>query len=267
VADQLRIYAHLVAASIRSDAQYRVSFVLYLLAQALVAGFDLAVVLVLFANTGALAGWTAEEVVLLFGLTGMSFGLGDVLVSEVELAGRHIQAGTFDKFLIRPAGPLIQLCATEFALRRLGRVLQPLAVLAVVLPRLDVDWDPARVLLVPVAVVSGATIFGALWVMTSSISFWTIGSREVANAFTYGGNHLSQYPIDVLGGWLRHLVVFVVPVAFVSYLPAAWLLGKPPVLALPSWTGLTSPVVAAGLALVARAVWHTAIRHYRSTGS
>jgi ABC-2 type transport system permease protein len=267
VAEALAVYGRLVVARVRSDAQYRTSFVLFLLGQALVTGLDLAVISVLFANVDTLAGWTGTEVVLLYGIGTLSFGLGDVFVSQVELASRHIRAGTFDLFLIRPVGPLVQLCAHEFALRRAGRVLQPLVALVVVLPRLGIDWSPATALLVPVVVASGTVIFSSIWVIASSISFWTVGSQEVANAFTYGGNHLSQYPLDVFGEWLRRLVVFVVPLAFVSYLPAAWLLGKPAVLGLPSWLGLLSPVVAAALALIARTVWRTAIRHYRSTGS
>jgi ABC-2 type transport system permease protein len=254
-------------AKIRSDAQYRASFVLYLVGQSVVMLLDLAVIWVLFVNVGALAGWTGTEVAFLFGLTGLAFGLGDVVISEVEFASRHVQAGTFDRFLIRPVSPLVQLCAEEFALRRVGRALQPLVTLVVVVPRLDVDWDPVRIAALPVVVLSGAALFGGIWVLTSSLCMFAVGAKEATNAFVYGGNHLSQYPVDLFGQWLRHLVVFVVPVAFVAYLPAAWILAKPDPLGLPAATGLASPVVALALALVARALWRTAIRHYRSTGS
>jgi ABC-2 type transport system permease protein len=264
---ELAVWWHLVRAKIRADAQYRVSFVLYLVGQFFVMFFDLAVIFVIFTNVGALAGWTGVEVAFLFALTGLAFGLGDVVISEVEFAGRHIQAGTFDRFLIRPVSPLVQLCAEEFALRRVGRVLQPLVTLVLVLRRLGVDWTAVRVAVVPMTVLSGAAIFGGIWVVTSALSFWMVGAKEAGNAFIYGGNHLSQYPVDVFGPWLRRLVVFAVPLAFVAYLPAAWLLGKPPVLGLPPATGLAAPVVALVLALVARAVWQVAVRHYRSTGS
>jgi ABC-2 type transport system permease protein len=267
VADQVVTYARLVAAKVRSDAQYRTSFVLYLVSQTLIAGADLAVLFVLFANVETLGGWSATEVVFLYGLTGVAFGLADTFVSEVEIASRHIREGSFDTFLVRPMSPLLQLCAREFALRRAGRIIQPLVALAVVLPRLDVAWDPARVVLIPVTVISGTALFGAVWVTTSSIVFWTVGGQEVANSFTYGGNLVTQYPVDVFGVWLQRLVIFVVPVAFVSYLPAAWILDKAPVLGLPSWTGVLTPLVAGVAALIARAVWRTAIRHYRSTGS
>ena len=40
------------------------------------------------------------EVALLFGLGGISFGLADLLVSQVETCSRHLKAGTFE-----PVGP------------------------------------------------------------------------------------------------------------------------------------------------------------------
>ena len=99
------------------------------------------------------------------------------------------------------------------------------------------------------------------------MAFWTVETQELANGFTYGGNTLTSYPIDVFGGVLRRVVVFVVPLASVAYLPTAELLGKPMPYGLPHAVAWASPLVAAVLVLIARAVWLLAIRHYRSTGS
>lgn len=264
---QLGVYRRLVAARVRSDWQYRSSFLLLLVTQTLVAGLELAVIAVLFGHVDALAGWSVAEVALLFGLAGVAFGLADLFASQVELVSRHIKAGTFDRFLLRPMWPLLQLSSGEFALRRVGRLVQPAAVLAVALARVDIDWTPARALLVPVTVASGAVTFAAIWVITSSVAFWTVDTQEFANAFTYGGSHLTQYPFEVLGPWLRRIATFVVPLAFVAYLPAAYLLGRPPAWGPPRHAALLTPVVAAALALGAGAVWRTAVRHYRSTGS
>ena len=71
----------------------------------------------------------------------------------------------------------------------------------------------------------------------------------------------------MLGEWLRRLFTFVFPLAFVAYLPASEILGKPTPLGLPDWTVWSSPLVAVVAAVVALAVWRTAIRHHQSTGS
>ena len=263
----LSVYGRLVGARIRSDLQYRTSFLLFLAAQTLVTAGELGAIVVLFSRLDALAGWTVGEVALLYAFSGVAFGIGDLFISQVELASVHIKAGTFDSFLIRPVGALVQLSAIEFAPRRLGRSIMPAIVLVIVLVRLRIDWTPAHVVLVPIAIASGVAIYGAIWVLTSSLSFWTVETQEIANSFTYGGNTLTSYPIDVYGGLLRRIVVFVVPLAFVAYLPAAELLGKPLPYSLPHYVVWFAPVVAAALVAIARAVWLLAIRHYRSTGS
>ncbi len=263
----LGVWRHLVGARIRADWQYRTSFLLFLLSQSLISAFDLAVIATLFSQVDLLGGWSGMEVALLFGLGGVAFGLSDLLVSPVETSSHHIKAGSLDLFLLRPVPTLVHVSASEFALRRAGRMLQPALVLAVALVAAPIRWSPEAVLLVPVAIASGAVIFGAIWVITSSISFWTVESQEVANAFTYGGNLMVQYPLDVLAAWLRRLATFAVPLAFVAYLPAARLLSRPHPLGLPGALAWASPAVAVAMAGAARAVWGLAIRHYRSTGS
>jgi ABC-2 type transport system permease protein len=263
----LRNYRRLIAARVRSDWQYRASFILYLAAQTMVAGLDLAVILVLFTQITALGGWSRDEVILLYAMAGISFGLGDLFVSPVESASRHIKAGTFDQFLIRPIGVLWQLSAHEFAPRRVGRILVPLAFLPFALANVGISWTPLKLLLVPVTLVAGTVIFGSIWVVTSSLSFWTVDSQEIANSFTYGGNLLTQYPLEIMGPWLQRIAIFVAPLAFVCYFPCAELLGKDQPAGFPSWLAYVSPLVAVASALVARAVWRLALRHYRSTGS
>lgn len=267
VGSTVTIYRHLVGARIRADWQYRTSFVFFLLGQTLASSADLGSIVVIFANIKALAGWTAYEVVFLYGMSGLAFGLADVFISQVESASTHIKAGTFDTFLIRPMGTLSQLSAREFALRRLGRIVQPVIALVVALANVDVAWTAARVALVALTVVCGFCIFASIWVVTSAIAFWTVETQEVASSFTYGGNVITGYPIDVLGRWLRRLVVFVVPLASIVYLPGCALFDKPMPFDLPRWVAWCGPVVALVAVLVARAVWIMAIRHYRSTGS
>jgi ABC-2 type transport system permease protein len=263
----LGTYRRMLGARIRADWQYRTSFLLYLIGQTLVACADFAAIAVIFSTVDQLAGWSAAEVACLYGVSGLAFGLADLFVSPVEWSARHIRAGTFDQFLIRPAGALWQLLALEFAARRLGRSIQPLVVLVIAMRVIEVDWTPATVALVPLSVACGAVIYGAIWVVTSSLAFWTTETQEVANSFTYGGNLLTNYPIDVLGTWLRRFTTFVVPLASIAYLPTAYLVGKPMPFGLPDVAAWTGPLVAALATLVARAVWGRAIRQYRSTGS
>jgi ABC-2 type transport system permease protein len=205
-------------------------------------------------------------VAFLYGTASLAFGLGDVFVSEVEFVSHHIRRGSFDRFLLRPVGPLLLLCCQEFAFRRAGKIVQAALVLGIALAHVDVDWDIWRAAMVVEMVIVGFVIFSGIWVITSSVAFWVVEITEVANAFTYGGNFVSNYPFEIFGGWLRRLAT-VVPLAFISYQPALWVLGRTDPHGSAAWLRFAGPLVAAAVVLVARAVWRSGIRHYRSTGS
>jgi ABC-2 type transport system permease protein len=263
----LTSYRHLVGAKIRSDWQYRTSFVFFLASQTLVTALDLAVILVLFDVVPSIGGWGVTEVAVLYGLVTLSFGIGDLFISQVESIAVHVQAGSFDRFLLRPLPTIVQISASEFALRRLGRSIPAVATLTVALAVADIRWTADRIALVPVTVLSGTAIFGAVWVATSAISFWAVGAREVANSFTYGGQFAHQYPLQIYTSWVRTLLGWLVPMAFVAYVPAVHLLEAPNPLGLPTWLAVTPPLVAVASVAIARRVWAAGIRSYQSTGT
>jgi ABC-2 type transport system permease protein len=262
-----RIYRRLIGARIRSDLQYRTSFVLFTSSQFLITFLDFVTIFVLFQQVPTLDGWTVEEVAFLYGVSGVAFGLADVFVSQVDDLSTRIRDGSFDRLLIRPLGTLFQIVTDDFALRRFGKVGQAALVLVVALGRIDVDWTAGRVVMVPLMVVSGALIFGSVWVAGCSLVFWATEGREVVNAFTYGGNFLTQYPLNIYAQWLRRLFAIAVPLAFVNYFPALYVLGRDDDLGAPAVVQFLSPAVAVVTVLTARAVWQTGVRHYRSTGS
>ncbi len=146
--------------------------------------------------------------------------------------------GTLDTLLVRPAPVLAQVAADRFALRRLGRITQGLLVLGYALVVVDVDWTAAKVLMMPVMVVSGAAIFASVFVAGAAFQFVAQDAAEVQNAFTYGGTTLLQYPPTVFAKDLVRGVTFVLPLAFVNWVPALYVLGRPYPLDLPEWVGV-----------------------------
>ncbi|WP_406865326.1 ABC transporter permease [Streptomyces sp. HUAS MG47] len=254
---------------IRSTMTYRSSFAMTLCASFAVTFFDFVVILLMFGQVEGLGGYSFGEVAFLYGTAGTAFGLADLAMGSLQRMGTRVRDGTLDTLLVRPAPVLAQLAADRFALRRLGRVLQGLFVLVwgLALVGAEVDWTVLKVLMVPVMVVSGAVIFGAVMVLGAAFQFWAQDASEVTNAFTYGGNTLLGYPPTIFAKELVRGVVYVVPLAFVNWLPALYVLGRPAPGGAPEWAGPASPLVAAGCCVVAGAAWRRGLRAYRSTGS
>ncbi|MGJ7418612.1 ABC transporter permease [Streptomyces cinereoruber] len=265
--DSLRTYRMVAAMWIRSTMAYRFSFALTLFNSFCVTFFDFVVILLMFGQVKGLGGFSFAEVAFLYGTAGTAFGLADLTMGSLQRMGKRVRDGSLDVFLMRPAPLLAQVAADKFALRRFGRVAQALLVLVWSLLLLDVDWTPVKVALLPVTVVCGAVIFGAVMVIGASALFWLQDAAEVTNAFTYGGNTLLQYPPTIFAQELVRGVVYVVPLAFVSWLPALYVLGRPAPAGVPDWAAFAAPPVALVCCGVAGLAWRAGIRSYRSTGS
>ena len=59
----------------------------------------------------------------------------------------------------------------------------------------------------------------------------------------------------------------MLPLAFVNWYPALYVLDEPDPFGFPAWLQLASPVAAPALLAVTWLVWRTGVRHYTSTGS
>ncbi|MFJ4845391.1 MULTISPECIES: ABC transporter permease [unclassified Streptomyces] len=267
MAEALRTYGLVVGMWIRSTMAYRASFVMTALGNFAATALDFVVILLMFSQVDSLGGWSLPEIALLYGTAGTSLGLADLAMGSMERLGSRIRDGTLDTLLVRPVPVLAQVAADRFALRRIGRVVQGLLVLGWALARLDIAWTPLTIVLLPVSVLSGAAIFAAVFIAGAAFQFWAGDASEVQNAFTYGGNTVLQYPPSVFAKDLVRGVTFVVPLAFVNWLPALRVLGRQDPLDLPGWVDFAPPLVAAACCALAGALWRTALRSYRSTGS
>jgi ABC-2 type transport system permease protein len=266
VADAAALYVRLVGARLRSQWQYRTSLALETVGMFVTGFLDFAVILVLFHNVPALGEWTVAEVALLYGISGCAFALTDMAIGHLDRLGQLVRDGNFDLVLVRPRSTLFQVVTTDFHLRRVGKAAQALIVLGYGLTANDIAWTVPRVAVLAAALVAAAAIFASVWVAVICIVFWSVEGAETANTFTYGGQYLAQYPINIFDAWLRRFLAYVVPTAFVSYFPALYVLDKPDPLGLPGFLQFLSPAVAVAAACFAGLVWRTAVRHYRSAG-
>lgn len=261
------LYRRLVVARIRSDWQYRTSFLIFMLAQALITTLDLLAILFLLDLIPSLGDWSTTEVLFLYAMSSVPFGLADLTLSSVQRVADYVQEGEFDRILLRPTSALLQLSALEFELRRVGRLIPSVGTLAWAMANTSIPWTPGRLAFLALSLASATLIYGALWILTSSLSFWAVASNEATNSVTYGGQTAAQYPLHLYPGWIRAVLGWAIPLAFVAYLPTIHLLGAPNPLGLPDGLAYAAPVVAAITLTLAMLAWRTGIRHYQSTGS
>jgi ABC-2 type transport system permease protein len=265
----LQLYFRLIASRIRSQMQYRLSFLLDTAGSFMGTFLDLAALMVMFTQVRVLGGWSFGEIAFLYGLSSVSFALHELFQGafDNDVFAGYIQRGMFDQMLIRPLPTVFQMLTEFFLLRRLGRMAQGLIAFALGAVLAQPHWTLAKLMYLPVVVVGGALFFLAISIAGSTLCFWTVQSTEVVNIFTYGGTTMLQYPITIYQKWMQMFFIYLLPMAFINYFPALFFLDRPDPFHLPPFIPFLAPVVCVGVFLISLRVWRFGVAHYTSTGS
>lgn len=263
----LRLYFRYAAASLRAQAQYRVSFALLSIGQFIGVGIEFLGVWVLLDRFGAVRGWHLAELSILFAIVNIAFALAESFGRGFDMFPRVIKNGDFDRLLLRPRSTAFQVSCNEFQFLRVGRLGVGVVLLVYGAAHAGVRFGAAKLALLAGAITGGACVFYGLFILQATMSFWTIESLEIINALTYGGTETAQYPLSFYRRWFRGFFTVVVPLAFVSYIPAGVLLGRETTPALPEALRWSSPLVGVAFLAVTLLIWRFGERHYVSTGS
>ena len=262
-----RLYLRYVGVSLRSQMQYRASFIMLTVGHFLSTAIEFLGVLVLFDRFGALRDWQLAEVALLYGMVNVAFALAEAFGRGFDTFSRLVRSGEFDRLLLRPRSTALQMAGRELDLMRLGRFSQGLFILLWASTTLTVTWTPARVAVLILAIGGGACLFVGLFVLQATLCFWTTESIEIINTVTYGGVEAGQFPLTIYREWFRRLFTFIVPLGAATYFPAMAILGRPdPLGSTPLFQHL-APLIGVAFMLVCLRIWRIGERHYCSTGS
>jgi ABC-2 type transport system permease protein len=265
----LAVYRRLLAVQIRSQLQYRVAFLLDATAALVFLGLFFVALALVLERFGALGGWTLGEVAFLWGTVEIAFGIMDMVFGGFDpgVFGNRVRRGLFDQLLVRPVEITVQVLGDDFALRRLGRIAQGVIIFAIALGLAEIQWTPGKLFYLPLVILGMVAFFGGLFVIGSTITFWTVESVEAMNILTYGGSEMMQYPMHIYPDAVRRFFTYVIPAIFLNYYPALYFLDKPDPLGLPAALRFVSPLVGLGSLLAGLAFWRFGIQHYQSTGT
>jgi ABC-2 type transport system permease protein len=267
VIDSLKLYGRYVEASLRSQMQYRTSFLMKSSAHFMVTGLEFLGMAAVFQRFGQIRGWTLPQMALFYGIISMSFATSEAVARGFDIFPRMIKAGEFDRILLRPRSTAFQILGQELQLMRIGRFLQGAFVLLWAMWRLNVEWTIPHLLLILSAIAGGVCLFSGLFVIQAAICFWTTESVEILNCATYGGVDLAQFPISIYRPWFRGIFIYVIPLAAVNYFPAHAILSLDDPLGSTRLLQWVSPAAGVLFLWLTLQFWKFGVRHYSSTGN
>lgn len=259
----------MIGVQVRSQMQYRLSFSLEVINMGIITILEYGSLALVFGKFETLKGWSLGQVTFLYGLAELSFGIMDLVFSGFDPSnfGLKVRRGAFDQLLLRPVNLTLQVLGSEFALRRFGKIIISILIFSVALQLAPINWTLTKIILTFLIVVSQILFFGSLFIIGSTVTFWTIESIEVMNILTYGGSYMISHPMHIFPDLLRKFFTYIVPAIFLSYYPALYIFDLPDPFNMPTWSVFLAPVVGVAMLLVAYWFWLFGIRQYQSTGT
>lgn len=257
----LRLAAIFAGASISAQLEYRANFLLGLLGALLQAGGSLFGLLILTGDGQSVGGWSYREAMVVVGLFTLVQGfIGAFLYPNLNKIAEAIRTGTMDFTLLKPIDAQFQVSARNVNIFPLTNIVIGLMVIGWALPGIP-GVTSAGLLIGTLLVVAALMIVYAVWFLLTTTAFWFVKVENITELFN-GLFRAGQFPVSVLPGWVRFFFTFVVPVAFITTVPAEAIIGRAK---LPS--ALTAIGVALVLLAVSRWLWQRAVGSYTSASS
>jgi len=257
----VRFYFLFYRTAVKAIAEYRVDFAVGVVTAVAMQLAALGFYWVVFSRAPGLGGWKASEVLLLFGLTALVLGLSELLSNGIWWLPYYVQDGQLDRLLIYPVDSLTFVLMSRPELHALGNLATGAVTLGIAWSTLGVPtW---MLLLVPLWVLCGSVVYTGALVVTGSLMLRVVGPWA-SHLFTmHQLLNTSRYPLSMYPGWLRALVMYVVPFGAAIFVPADFLRGHGSLLGAVLWP--IAGALASGV--VAKLTWNAALRGYQSTGS
>ena len=250
--------------AIAAEMEYRINFVLAAFSSfgsLLGSLFGLSLFYPQGSNgTDTFQGWSWPEALLVLGIFTLLQGISATfLVPNLNRIVRHVQEGTLDFILLKPISSQFWLSTYSVSPWGLPDVAFGLLLVGYAGTRLRLGMAQYLGSLAPIAL--GVVILYSLWFMLGATSIWFVKIYNVTEVLR-GLVEAGRYPIAAYPAAYRIFFTFIVPVTFLTTVPAEVMLQRA------EWSWLLGSFgLACLLFLVANRFWKFALRYYTSASS
>jgi ABC-2 type transport system permease protein len=250
------------ATSLAGELEYQANAAIELLAVIGNLAGSLFVLQLLMGHGRSLSGWSWEEALVVLGLYTLLDGFTTCLLQpNLSKIVNHVQNGSLDFVLLKPMDSQFWLSTRSLSPWGLPAIAAGVTLVGWAGSQAGASWGPATLLQAAAMVLAAAVILYSLWFVLAALSIWFVkvwNATEVLRYTLVAG----RYPLSAYPAGLRTLFTLVLPVAFLTTVPAEAILGR----ASGSW--MAGSLLMAGACLAgSRAFWLYALRFYTSASS
>lgn len=246
--------------SLAAELEYRANFMLAVITSFGNVAGSLFGLFLFYRGGYRFQGWSWEEALLVLGVFTILEGFANTFLGpNLNKIVQQVQQGTLDFVLLKPISSQFWLSTRTFSPWGLPDLAFGLGVLGYAGLKLGIGVGAYLLAAIPLAL--GMLSLYSLWFILGATSIWFVKIYNVTEVLR-GLLEAGRYPMAAYPSAYRFFFTFIMPVAFLTTVPAEALLGR---LSLP-WLGGTV-LLAVGLFLFSQFFWRFALRFYTSASS
>jgi ABC-2 type transport system permease protein len=264
----LKTILYLKFKSLQAKLAYPASFAMQTASIALIGLLGIPSLLLLTRAFPSIGGWDFYMLGFMIALKQMAGGIHHALFFSFYQHRELIRTGEFDRMLVRPVHPLLQIMAGSLDLSAIGSFVPGLVLFCITYRAAAIEWRPANALFLAIVVLSGAVIEWSVYLFFSALDFWVEEEESLGNIpdTVFRESAVLYYPVHIYSRALAFVITFVFPYAFIAYYPTLHFFQLDVELYPRAFAYLT-PLVALVSTAIAVAFWSFGLRHYQSTGT
>jgi viologen exporter family transport system permease protein len=216
----LRLYGHFMRFSISRAFEFRVDFFFRVIMDLAYYGIQFAFYKVVFLQTPLLGGWNQEQTFIFVAGYLVVDGLAMTLFSNnMWYFPVAVNKGDLDYYLVRPASSLFFLSVRDFAANSLVNLIFACGILAWAIARSSLEFSAASLALYAATLALGAVLHYLVHMLTLLPVFWLHSGSNLHGIF-YSSARLVERPDRIYTGWVRKILVSVLPFCLMASFPA-----------------------------------------------
>ncbi len=258
----LRLYLHFLRFSFSRAMEFRFDFGFRIVMDVVWYLNNLALYGVLYRHTSLLGGWNEDQSLVFLGTLFLADALNmTIFANNMWWFPIFVNQGDLDYYLVRPVSSLFFLSFRDFAANSFVNLLMTFGFMAWALARYPGELGAVNLAIWAVMLAGGVILHWLVELCFLIPVFWLhqgTGLRDIA----WSLNRYSQYPDGIYTGWMRRIVVSLLPFALMASFPCRALFSSDP------WPVLLhTTVVVAGFSIFVAWLWDRGLRSYSSASS
>ncbi|WP_297430657.1 ABC-2 family transporter protein [Clostridium sp.] len=258
-----KIYKMLFLQYLKGLMEYKIDFFVGLFAFLFTQAAGIGFIYLIFLKIPQLNGWTYEQILFIYGFSQIPRAIDHFFTDNLWLlSGRIISRGEFDKYLIRPINPLFHIIAEVVQPDAIGEMIVGVFLVTASIIRMHITISLGRFLIGIFLIICGTLIYFSIKLVFASVAFWTKYSQQML-FMIYQLSDFAKYPIGIYAKWIRVIITFIIPFAFVAFFPAGYIVGKNNA----EWAIFGTLIAAITSIVISGIVWRCGLKAYESAGS